>query len=208
MEIKVLKNDGKETGRKIKLSDKVFNIQPNDHAIYLDVKQHMARKRQGTHKSKERAEVKGSTKKIKRQKGTGTARAGSMKSPIFKGGGTIFGPKPRDYSFKLNKKVKDLARRSALSYKAKADEISVLENFTMESSKTKDFVKMLRDLSLDTKKILLIIPEADHNLVLSSRNIKNTRVILANNLNTYEVLHADKLLMLEGSLSKIEEILN
>lgn len=208
MEVKVLKNDGKETGRKVKLSDKVFNVQPNDHAIYLDVKQHMANKRQGTHKSKERSEVAGSTKKIKRQKGTGTARAGSMKSPIFKGGGTVFGPKPRNYGFKLNKKIKDLARKSALSYKAKAKEISVLENFTMESSKTKDFVKILKDLSVDTKKILLIIPEADHNLVLSSRNLRNTRVILANNLNTYEVLHADKVLMLEGSVSKIEEILN
>jgi large subunit ribosomal protein L4 len=208
MEVKVLKNDGKETGRKVKLSDKVFNVQPNDHAIYLDVKQHLANRRQGTHKSKERSEVAGSTKKIKRQKGTGTARAGSMKSPIFKGGGTVFGPKPRNYGFKLNKKIKDLARKSALSYKAKAEEIAVLENFTMESSKTKDFVKMLKDLSVDTKKILLIIPEADHNLVLSSRNIKNTRVILANNLNTYEVLHADKVLMLEGSVSKIEEILN
>lgn len=208
MEVKVLKNDGKETGRKVKLSDKVFNVQPNDHAIYLDVKQHLANRRQGTHKSKERSEVAGSTKKIKRQKGTGTARAGSMKSPIFKGGGTVFGPKPRNYGFKLNKKIKDLARKSALSYKAKAKEIAVLENFTMESSKTKDFVKMLKDLSVDTKKILLIIPEADHNLVLSSRNIRNTRVILANNLNTYEVLHADKVLMLEGSVSKIEEILN
>jgi len=208
MEVKVLKNDGKETGRKVKLSDKVFNVQPNDHAIYLDVKQHLANRRQGTHKSKERSEVTGSTKKIKRQKGTGTARAGSMKSPIFKGGGTVFGPKPRNYGFKLNKKVKDLARKSALSYKAKADEIGVLENFTMESSKTKDFVKILKDLSVDTKKILLIIPEADHNLVLSSRNVQNTRVILANNLNTYEVLHADRVIMLEGSVSKIEEILN
>jgi len=208
MEVKVLKNDGKETGRKVKLSEKVFNVQPNDHAIYLDVKQHLANRRQGTHKTKERSEVAGSTKKIKRQKGTGTARAGSMKSPIFKGGGTVFGPRPRNYGFKLNKKVKDLARKSALTYKAKADEIAVLENFTMESSKTKDFVKILKDLSMDTKKILLIIPEVDRNLVLSSRNIRNTRVILANNLNTYEVLHADKVLMLEGSVSKIEEILN
>lgn len=208
MEVKVLKNDGNETGRKVNLSDSVFNVEPNDHAIYLDVKQHLANRRQGTHKSKERSEVAGSTRKIKRQKGTGTARAGSMKSPIFKGGGTVFGPKPRDYSFKVNKKVKDLARKSALSYKAKADEIAVLEDFRMESAKTKDFAKILKDLSLDTKKILLIIPEADHNIVLSSRNIKNTRVILANNLNTYEVLHADKLLMMEGSVSKIEEILN
>lgn len=208
MEVKVLKNDGKETGRKVKLSEKVFNVQPNDHAIYLDVKQHLANRRQGTHKTKERSEVAGSTKKIKRQKGTGTARAGSMKSPLFKGGGTVFGPRPRNYGFKLNKKVKDLARKSALTYKAKADEIAVLENFTMGSSKTKDFVKILKDLSVDTKKILLIIPEVDRNLVLSSRNIRNTRVILANNLNTYEVLHADKVLMLEGSVSKLEEILN
>jgi large subunit ribosomal protein L4 len=208
MEVKVLKNDGNETGRKVNLSDSVFNVEPNDHAIYLDVKQHLANKRQGTHKSKERSEVTGSTRKIKRQKGTGTARAGSMKSPLFKGGGTVFGPKPRDYGFKVNKKVKDLAKKSALSYKAKADEIAVLEDFKMESAKTKDFIKILRDLSLDTKKILFIIPEADHNITLSSRNIKNTRVILANNLNTYEVLHADRLLMMEGSVSKIEEILN
>jgi len=208
MEIKVLKNDGKETGRKVKLSDDIYNIKPNDHAIYLDVKQHLANRRQGTHKTKERSEVTGSTRKIKRQKGTGTARAGSMKSPIFKGGGTIFGPKPRNYGFKLNKKVKDLARKSALSYKAKAEEIAVLENFTMESVRTRDFVKILKDLSADTKKILFIIPEADQNIVLSARNLKNTRIILANNLNTYEVLHADKLLMMEGSVSKLEEILN
>jgi large subunit ribosomal protein L4 len=208
MEIKVLKNDGKETGRKVKLSDDIFNIQPNDHAIYLDVKQHLANRRQGTHKTKERSEVTGSTRKIKRQKGTGTARAGSMKSPIFKGGGTVFGPKPRNYGFKLNKKVKNLARKSALSYKAKAEEIAVLENFTMESAKTKEFAKILKDLSMDTKKTLFVIPEVDQNIVLSSRNIKNTRVILANNLNTYEVLHADILFLMEGSVSKLEEILN
>jgi large subunit ribosomal protein L4 len=208
MEINIIKNDGKETGRKLKLSDQVFNIQPNDHAIYLDVKQHLANRRQGTHKTKERSEVTGSTRKVKRQKGTGTARAGSLKSPIFKGGGTTFGPKPRDYGFKLNKKVKNLARKSALSYKAKADEITVLENFTMESPKTRDFAKILKDLSVDTKKIVFIIPEVDRNMVLSSRNIKNTQIILANNLNTYEILHADKVLMMEGSVAKLEEMLN
>jgi len=208
MEYKVLKNDGKETGRKVKLSDDIFNIEPNDHAIYLDVKQHLANRRQGTHKTKERAEIKGSTRKIKRQKGTGTARAGSMKSPIFKGGGTVFGPKPRNYGFKLNKKVKSLARKSALTYKAKADEITVLEDFSMDTAKTKDFMKILENLAVINKKTLFVIPEANNNLVLSSRNIKNTRIVLASNLNTYEVLHADKVLFLEGSVSRIEEILN
>ena len=208
MEYKVLKNDGKETGRKVKLSDDIFNIEPNDHAIYLDVKQHLANRRQGTHKTKERAEIKGSTRKIKRQKGTGTARAGSMKSPIFRGGGTVFGPKPRNYGFKLNKKVKSLARKSALTYKAKADEIAVLEDFSMDTAKTKDFVKILENLAVINKKTLFVIPEANNNLVLSSRNIKNTRIVLASNLNTYEVLHADKVLFLEGSVSRIEEILN
>ncbi len=208
MECKVLKYDGKETGRKVKLSDDIFNIEPNDHAIYLDIKQHLANRRQGTHKTKERAEIKGSTRKIKRQKGTGTARAGSIKSPIFRGGGTAFGPRPRNYGFKLNKKIKILARKSALSYKAKADDITVLEDFSLESPRTKEFIKILEDLAVLNKKILFVIPETNSNLVLSSRNIRNTRVILANNLNTYELLHADKVLFLEGSMTKIEEILN
>jgi large subunit ribosomal protein L4 len=208
MEVKVLKNDGKETGRKVKLADSIFNIEPNDHAIYLDVKNHLANKRQGTHKTKERSEIVGSTKKIKRQKGTGTARAGSIKSPIFKGGGRVFGPQPRSYGFKLNKKVKALARRSALTYKAKDKEITVLEDFTFEAPKTKEFATILKNLSLDARKTLFVIPESDKNVLLSSRNIKNARVVVVNNLNTYEVLHADNVLFMEGTVSKIEEILN
>jgi large subunit ribosomal protein L4 len=208
MKVKVLKNNGEDAGRKATLADNIFNIEPNDHAIYLDVKQFLANQRQGTHKSKERSEITGSTKKIKRQKGTGTARAGSIKSPLFRGGGRTFGPRPRNYGFKLNKKVKNLAKRSALSYKAKADEISVLEDFVLEAVKTKDYIKVLKDLSVDTKKTLMIIPEKDQNLALSSRNVKNAKVVLANNINTYEVLHADQLLVFEGSLQKIEEILN
>lgn len=208
MEVKILKNDGKETGRKIKLADKIFNIKPNDNAIYLDIKQHLANKRQGTHKTKERAEVTASGRKIKRQKGTGTARAGSLKSPLFRGGGTIFGPRPRNYGFKLNKKVKVLARKSAISYKAKAKEITVLEDFKLETPKTKEYVKILKNLSFDLKKTLMVIPESDKNLLLSSRNIRNTRVIIAENLNTYEVLHADILVLMEGSIPKLEKILN
>ena len=208
MEIKVLKNNGEDTGRKVSLSDSIFNIEPNDHAIYLDVKQFLANQRQGTHKAKERAEIEGSTRKIKRQKGTGTARAGSLKSPLFRGGGRVFGPKPRDYGFKLNKKVKSLARKSALSYKAKAEEISILEDFSFEKPQTSQFAKMLADLALDNKKTLMIVAATDKNLSLSSRNIKNTKVVLANNINTYEVLHADKILLLEGAVPKVEELLN
>jgi len=208
MKVKVLKNNGEDAGRKVTLADNIFNIEPNDHAIYLDVKQYLANQRQGTHKSKERSEITGSTRKIKRQKGTGTARAGSIKSPLFRGGGRTFGPRPRNYGFKLNKKVKNLAKRSALTYKAKADEISVLEDFVLDAIKTKDYLKVLKDLSLDTKKTLMIIPEKNQNLALSSRNVKNAKVVLANNINTYELLHADQLLVFEGSLQKIEEILN
>ncbi len=208
MKVKVLKNNGEDAGRKVTLADNIFNIEPNDHAIYLDVKQYLANQRQGTHKTKERSEIVGSTRKIKRQKGTGTARAGSIKSPLFRGGGRTFGPRPRDYSFKLNKKVKNLAKRSALTYKAKADEISILEDFALGAVKTKDYIKVLKDLSVDTKKTLMIIPEKSQNLALSSRNVRNAKVVLANNINTYEVLHADQLLVFEGSLQKIEEILN
>ncbi len=208
MKVKVLKNNGEDAGRKVTLADNIFNIEPNDHAIYLDVKQFLANQRQGTHKSKERSEITGSTRKIKRQKGTGTARAGSIKSPLFRGGGRTFGPRPRNYGFKLNKKVKNLAKRSALTYKAKADEISILEDFVLDAIKTKDYLKVLKDLSVDTKKTLMIIPEKNQNLALSSRNVKNAKIVLANNINTYEVLHADQLLVFEGSLQKIEEILN
>jgi large subunit ribosomal protein L4 len=206
MELSIIKHTGEDTGRKISLSDAIFDIQPNDHAIYLDVKQKMANARQGTHKSKERAEISGSTRKIKKQKGTGTARAGSIKSPIFKGGGRVFGPRPKDYSFKLNKKLKAVARKSALTYKAKDKMISVLEGFTFTEVKTKNYTDMLSKLSLDAKKTLLVLPEVDKNIVLSGRNIKNTQVTTVDSLNTYDVLHADQLLFVEGSLEKIENL--
>ncbi|ADR23009.1 50S ribosomal protein L4 [Marivirga tractuosa] len=206
MELSILKHTGEDTGRKVSLSDAIFDIEPNDHAIYLDVKQKMANARQGTHKSKERAEISGSTRKIKKQKGTGTARAGSIKSPIFKGGGRVFGPRPKDYSFKLNKKLKAVARKSALTYKAKDQMISVLEGFTFNEVKTKNYTDMLNKLSLDSKKTLLVLPEVDKNIVLSGRNIKNTQVTTVDSLNTYDVLHADQLLFVEGSLEKIENL--
>jgi large subunit ribosomal protein L4 len=208
MELAVLKHSGEDTGRKVKLSKKVFGVEPNDHAIYLDVKQFLANQRQGTHKSKERAEISGSTRKIKKQKGTGTARAGSIKSPIFRGGGRVFGPKPRDYSFKLNKKLKVLARKSALVYKVKDKCIAVLEDFTFENPKTKDYLSMLASLSLSDKKTLLVLPEANQNVVLSGRNLKHTKVTTAAQLNTYDVLNADNLLLSEGSIEKIEQILS
>ncbi|KYG75268.1 MULTISPECIES: 50S ribosomal protein L4 [Roseivirga] len=208
MEISVLKNSGEDTGRKITLSDDIFGIEPNDHAIYLDVKQYLANQRQGTHKSKERNEIAGSTKKIKRQKGTGTARAGSIKSPIFRGGGRVFGPQPRDYSFKLNKKLKSLARKSALAYKAKDNGLVVLEDINFESPKTKDFVKVLNGLSVADKKTLLVLPDsANKNVVLSGRNVKNAKITTADSLNTYDVLNADSLLISESSIEKLENLL-
>ncbi len=206
MEVSVLNNSGKDTGRKVELPDAIFGIQPNDHAIYLDVKQYLANQRQGTHKSKERGEVTGSTKKIKKQKGTGGARAGSIKSPLMKGGGRVFGPRPRDYSFKVNKKVKALARKSALSYKASATAIAVLEDFTLNAPRTKDYIQFLNAFEAADKKTLLILPEVNQNIVLSSRNLKKAKVSTVNQLNTYELLHADKLLISEGSLKKFEEL--
>ena len=209
MEIAVLKNNGKSSGRKATLADSIYNIEPNDHAIYLDVKQFLANKRQGTHKTLEKSEVSGSTKKLKRQKGTGGARAGSIKSPLFPGGARVFGPRPRDYSFKLNKKVKTLARKSALSYKAKSEEISVVEDFSFDAPKTKSYVKFLTDLKLDGKKTLLIIPASENeNILLSSRNLKKVKVISAESLNTYEVLNADNIILFESSLDKIEKVLS
>ncbi len=205
MNVAVVKNNGEDTGRKVKLSKEIFGIEPNDHAIYLDVKQYLANQRQGTHKAKERSEVRGSTRKIKRQKGTGTARAGSIKSPIFRGGGRVFGPKPRNYSFKLNKKVKVLARKSALSYKAQEKAIAVLEDFTFEAPRTKDYLAMLNSLKLEDKKTLLVLPQSDRNVILSGRNIKNTRITTADTLNTYDVLHADTLVLVESSVEKIEQ---
>jgi large subunit ribosomal protein L4 len=207
MNIAVIKNNGEDTGRKVSLSKDIYSVEPNDHAIYLDVKQYLANQRQGTHKSKERADITGSTRKIKKQKGTGTARAGSIKSPIFRGGGRVFGPRPRDYSFKLNKKVKVLARKSALSYKAKEKAISILEDFTFESARTKDYLAMLASLSLNDKKTLFVLPESDKNVVLSGRNIQNTKIITADQINTYDVLNAETLVLAESSVEKIEKTL-
>lgn len=208
MEVAVLKYSGEQTKKKVNLSDDVFGIEPNDHAIYLDVKSYLANQRQGTHKSKQRNEIAGSSKKIKKQKGTGGARAGNIKNPQFKGGGRIFGPMPRDYSFKLNKKVKDLARKSALSYKAKDNSIAVLEDFSFESAKTKQYINLLNALSLGEKKTLLVLPENNKNIVLSGRNIQNTKITTAEQINTYDVMHADSVIFVESSISKIETLLN
>ena len=208
MEVSVVKHSGEDTGRKVTLSNDIFGIEPNDHAIYLDVKQYLANQRQGTHKSKEKAEINKSTRKIKKQKGTGTARAGSLKSPIFRGGGRVFGPRPRDYSFKLNKKVKELARKSALAYKATDNSISVIEKFSFEAPKTKEYLKLLANLSVTNKKSLLVLAEADKNIVLSSRNISNAKVTTASQLNTYDVLHADNLIISEEAIQKLEELYN
>jgi len=207
MEIAVLKNSGEDTGRKVTLSGDIFGIEPNDHAIYLDVKQYLANQRQGTHKSKQRAEIAGSTRKIKKQKGTGTARAGSIKSPVFRGGGRVFGPEPRDYHFKLNKKLKVLARKSALAYKAKDNNLLILEDFTFDAPRTKDYKKMIDGLSLSGKKTLIVVGEHDTNVLLSGRNIQNTKVITANALNTYDVLNAENLLLSESSVEIIENLL-
>jgi large subunit ribosomal protein L4 len=208
MEVSVVKYSGEDTGRKVTLSDQIFGVEPNDHAIYLDVKQYLANQRQGTHKSKEKAEINKSTRKIKKQKGTGTARAGSAKSPIFRGGGRVFGPRPRNYSFKLNKKVKELARKSALAYKASDNSIAVIEKFSFEAPKTKEYIKLLANLALDGKKSLFVLAEPDMNIVLSSRNLSNTKVTTASQLNTYDVLHADNLIISEEAIQKFEELYN
>lgn len=207
MEVKVLNIAGKETGAKVQLSDSVFGIEPNDHAIYLDVKQFLANQRQGTHKAKQRNEIAGSTRKLYKQKGTGGARAGNIKSPLFNGGGRVFGPQPRDYSFKLNKKLKSLARKSALSYKAKDNSIVVLEDFTFESVKTKNYVKLVADLNVSDVKTLLVLPAANNNVYLSSRNLKKSKVITADQLNTYDVLNAGTLLLTTGAVKTLEEAL-
>ena len=207
MEVNVLNISGKETGTKVQLSDTIFGIEPNDHAIYLDVKQFLANQRQGTHKSKQRNEIAGSTRKLYKQKGTGGARAGSVKSPLFNGGGRIFGPQPRDYSFKLNKKLKALARKSALSYKAQDNNIVVLEDFTFDSIKTKNYVQLSVDLNITDVKTLLVLGSADNNVYLSSRNLKKAKVITADQLNTYDVLNAGKLLLTAGALKTLEEAL-
>jgi len=206
MEIKVLNTAGQETGRTVTLDEQIFGIEPNDHAIYLDVKQILANKRQGTHSSKERGEVAGSTRKLKKQKGTGTARAGSVKSPVFRGGGRVFGPRPRNYDFKLNKKVKELARKSALTYKALEESILVVEDFTFETPKTREMVQISNNLKINDKKSLFVLPEENKNIYLSSRNLQAISVIIASELNTYQILNAKKVIVLESSVSKIEEL--
>ena len=208
MEVKVLDFNGKDTGRKVQLSDSVFAIEPNNHAVYLDVKQYLANQRQGTHKAKERAEVAGSTRKIKKQKGTGTARAGSAKNPLFKGGGTVFGPRPRSYSFKLNKNLKRLARKSAFSIKAKESNIIVLEDFNFETPSTKNFINVLKALELENKKSLFVLGDTNKNVYLSSRNLKGSSVVSSLELSTYAILNANNLVLLESSLEIIEENLS
>jgi large subunit ribosomal protein L4 len=208
MEVKVIDINGKDTGRKVQLSDSVFGIEPNNHAVYLDVKQYLANQRQGTHKAKERAEVAGSTRKIKKQKGTGTARAGSKKSPLFKGGGTVFGPRPRSYSFKLNKTVKRLARKSAFSLKVKESNLVVVEDFNFETPNTKNFINVLKALGLENKKSLFVLGESNKNVYLSSRNLKTSSVVTNSELSTYDILNANNLVLLEGSLEGIEENLS
>jgi len=208
MEIAVINHKGQDTGRKVTLSDEIFAIEPNDNAIYLDVKQYLANQRQGTHKSKERNEVAGSTKKIKKQKGTGGARAGSLKAPNFRGGGRVFGPRPRDYSFKLNKKVKQLARKSALAYKVQENSLLVMEDVTFDAPKTKNYIALLHGLSLTDKKTLLVLSEDNKNVFMSSRNLPKAKVVTVDDVNTYQLLHADRLVLCEGSVSKLETILS
>ncbi len=207
MEINVLNINGQETGRKVTLNESIFGIEPNDHVLYLDVKQYLANQRQGTAKSKERSEIAGSTRKLGRQKGGGGARRGDIKSPVLVGGGRVFGPKPRDYRFKLNKKVKVLARKSALSYKAQENAIIVLEDFTFDAPKTKDFVNFTKNLKVDGRKMLLALPEVNKNVYLSARNLQRTEVMLASNINAYKVLNADVLVLTENSLKTIDGIL-
>lgn len=206
MELNIVNIAGKDTGKKVTLNDSIFKIEPNDHAIYLDVKQYLANKRQGTHKSKERSEIAGSTKKIKRQKGTGTARAGSIKSPVFRGGGRIFGPQPRDYSFKLNKKVKQLARKSALSYKAVDNNIKVLEEFNFEAPKTKEFVSLRNNLDVADKKVLLVLSEQNKNIYLSSRNLQDVKVVTVSDLATYDIMNASVVLFAENSIEPLHKM--
>lgn len=207
MEVSVLNINGQETGRKVTLNESIFGIEPNDHVLYLDVKQYLANQRQGTAKTKERSELSGSTRKLGRQKGGGGARRGDINSPVLVGGARVFGPKPRDYGFKLNKKVKQLARKSALSYKAQANSIVVVEDFNLDAPKTKDFVNIAKNLKVDGRKTLLVLPEVNKNVYLSARNLQQAEVMTASTLNTYKVLNADVLIMTENSLKAIVEIL-
>ena len=206
MEIKVLNKEGKATAKKVSLTKSIFAIEPNDHAIYLDVKQYLANQRQGTHQSRERADISGSTRKIKKQKGTGTARAGSIKNPLFRGGGRVFGPRPKSYSFKLNKKLKVLARKSALTYKAKEDSIIVLDDLSFKTPKTKSFLSVIKNLKIDGEKSLFVTSEKDKNTFLSSRNLKNAKVITADKLNTYDILYSHKLIISENAFDQIEKL--
>ncbi len=208
MEINVLNTAGQDTGRKVALNDEIFGIQPNDHAIYLDVKQYLTNQRQGTHKSKQRNEVAGSTRKIKRQKGTGTARAGSIKSPLFRGGGRVFGPQPRDYSIKMNKKLKQLARKSALTYKAMNNAILVMEDFNFEAPKTKEMVNICKNLSLNDKKSVFVLSEPNKNIYLSSRNLQRQKIVTASNINTYEIMNAGTLVFVESSIEVLNRMFN
>ncbi|MBX7206299.1 MAG: 50S ribosomal protein L4 [Bacteroidia bacterium] len=208
MELAVLNTQGNETGRKVKLTEEVFSVEPNDHAIWLDVKQFLANKRQGTHKAKEKSEVSGSTKKLHRQKGTGGSRKGSIKSGTFVGGARIHGPRPRDYSFKLNKKLKQVARKSALSYKAQENNIIVLEEFSLNSPKTKEYISILENLKLNDSKTLMVVSDYNKNLYLSSRNLAKARVMKAADLNTYEIMNAKNVILIENSVKAIEETLN
>jgi len=208
MDVSVVKYSGENTGRKVALSTDVFGVEPNDHAIYLDVKSFLANQRQGTHKAKQRNEISGSSRKIKKQKGTGGARAGNIKNPLFKGGGRVFGPQPRDYSFKLNKKVKDLARKSALTYKAKDNAIAIVEDFNFEAAKTKQYIQMLSALSLSDKKTLVVLPEVMKNVVLAGRNIQKTKVTTADHISTYDVMNADNIVFVESSINKVVTLLN
>jgi len=208
MKVAVLDIKGKDTGRKVELSDAIFGIEPNNHALYLDVKQYLANQRQGTHKAKERADIVGSTRKIKKQKGTGTARAGSIKSPIFRGGGRVFGPRPRNYGFKLNKNLKRLARKSALSIKVKEDNLIVLEDFNFETPKTKNFIEVLKALGVESKKSMFVLGESNNNVYLASRNLKRAKVVSSSNINTYNLSNAHKLILSESVLEDVESNLS
>jgi large subunit ribosomal protein L4 len=204
MELAILNTSGKETGRKVNLDDSIFGVEPNDHAIYLDTKQYLANQRQGTHSSKDKGEISGSTRKIKRQKGTGTARAGSIKNPLFRGGGRVFGPKPRYYGFKLNKKVKQLARKSALSYKASTNNIIILEDFSLDTPKTKEIIKMGNNLNIANKKSVFVFPEQNNNIYLSTRNVQGVEVVIASELNTYRIMKASTLVLVESAVDVLQ----
>lgn len=208
MELEIYNIKGEKGGKKVKLNDYVFAVEPNDHAIYLDVKQYLANQRQGTHKAKERGEVSGSTRKIKKQKGTGGARAGNIRNPLYRGGGRVFGPQPRDYSFKLNKKLKKVARKSALTYKAKENNVTILEDFNLDAPKTKQYLEILENLNLGNKKTLLVLKEQNKNIYLSSRNLPGMKVITASNINTYDLMNAQNLVLVESAVKEIENILS